>query len=77
MIKLNIFNSVTGSEYKNIEFYSEKTMPDGEKKKNVSLIYASNTTGKSSLSSIIERHFNNTPQIENRFNNIKSTLSVI
>ena len=41
------------------------------------MIYASNTSGKSSTANIIYSHFNNEEQLENKFDKVKSFVTIL
>ncbi|WP_264229513.1 hypothetical protein [Acholeplasma laidlawii] len=77
MIKLNINNSVIDCELNNVVFSNIKQNKDGKPVPNLNLIYASNTSGKSSTANIIYKHFNNEEQLENKFDGKKSSIKII
>lgn len=75
MIQFDLYNSIIDKHFKDVCFKTETVTSDGVKR-NLNLIFATNASGKSTFSTIIESYFNKNEYIENRFTKSRSTMRV-
>lgn len=76
MIKFEVYNSIIDSHFKEVSFQTE-VVEEGKKYRNVNLIFASNASGKTTFSTIIENYFDKVELPENRFTKNKSSMKVL